>query len=152
MTNWYKIAQTKGAPLPPPLPSPPPPPSAGGIPAPGGTGSAGPSEQRVGTVSGVDAESINDIGKDDKKMLKKLNKHFKNAIDSGHDIETSAVMAIMANGSTLSPGQLDIAETFDPEFPDQEAPFIRSVIGIHLGTKPPGQEAPPGVPPPPPGP
>ena len=141
MTNWYKIAQAKGVAPPPPLPPPPLP--TGGMPHGGGAGSASPSEQRVGTVYGVDAEDINDIAKDDKKMLKKLNKHFKNAIDSGHDIETAAIMSIMANGSTLNPGQLDIAETFDPEFPDQEAPFIRSVTGINLGTKPPEQEAPP---------
>lgn len=138
MSNWYKISQAKAAPPPPPVP--PPAPLGAPVPAPGGMGPASPSEQRVGTVSGVDSENINEIKKDDKKMLKKLNKHFKNAIDSGHDIDTSAIMAIMATGSTLSPGQLDIAETFDSDFPEQDPPFVRSVIGINLGTKPPGQE------------
>ena len=157
MTNWYKIAQDAppggGAPPPPP---PPPPPMGGGMPPPPGGAPAGPSEQRVGTLSGVREEEINDEKTDDRKKLDKMNKAFRNALDGGHDIIDSAAMAIMATGSSVSPHQLDIAETFDPDFPDKEPPFIRKILGLELGNKqqppggaPGGAEASPPPPPPP---
>lgn len=133
MPNWYKTSQaapgTAATPLPPP--PPPPPPAIGAPPAPGG-GPSSPSEQRVGTISGPDASEINDTAVDDRIKLNKMNKAFKNALKSDRSIEDAAAMAIMATGSNVDIHQLDIAETFDPDFPDQEPPFIRKIIGLDI--------------------
>lgn len=154
MALWYKIAQAKGGAAPPPPlppPPPPPPPMGGGGPPPAGGGPAGPSEQRVGTLSGVRSEDVNDNKSDDRKRLRKLNKAFKNALEGGHSMEDAAAMAIMANGSSVAPHQLDIAETFDPDFSDQDPPFIRRIMGLDLGSiqgQPGDGPPPPSAPPP----
>lgn len=149
MKKWYKIAQeAPPGPPPAPPPPPPPPPMGGGPPVPGAP--AGPSEQRVGTLSGVKSNLINKEKEDDRKNLDEMNEAFKNAIESGSEIMDAAAMAVMATGSSVSPHQLDIAETYDPDFPEKEPPFIRKIIGLDLGTKkdnqkPSDQTAPPGM-------
>lgn len=133
MKNWYKLSQAEGGAPPAPPPPPPPPPPMSMPPPAAGAAPGGPSEQRVGTMRGARHNLINDIKSDDKIQLNDLNRVFKNAVDAGHNIEDAAAMSIMANGSTIAPQQLDIAEAYDSEFPDNDPPFIRRIIGLDLG-------------------
>jgi hypothetical protein len=145
MKNWYKTSQAAPeAPpaAPPPAPLPPPP---MGMPPPPGGGPSSPAEQRVGAVSGPGLHEVNETEEDDMYKIEKMNKAFKNALDSGRDIEDAAAMAIMATGSNVSIHQLDIAEAFDPDFPDQTPPFIRKITGLDIKTAPPSSQGPPPI-------
>lgn len=129
-----KFAQDAGAAAPPPAP-----PAGGGLPGLPGMGGS-PAGSKAGDIRPPDESKIDDSFHDENEETEKLRRHFKNAYKSGHSIEDSVILAIQGSGSRRAPSQIDIAIVPDPEYPDEEAPFVRGVFGIDLGplqTEPP---------------
>ena len=108
-----------------------PPPDAGAMPGMPGMPAAGGS--RAGDVLPPDPSKINDETEDDEKELDELRNAFDNAYEAGNSIEDSTYLAIQAAGSRRPPSQIDVAVVPDEDYPEFDAPFIRSVSGVELG-------------------
>ena len=108
-----------------------PPPDAGAMPAMPGAPAAGGS--RAGDVLPPDPSKINDETEDDEKELDELRNAFDNAYEAGNSIEDSTYLAIQAAGSRRPPSQIDVAVVPDEDYPEFDAPFVRSVSGVELG-------------------
>lgn len=111
-----------------------PPPDAGAMPGmPGMPGMPAAGGSIAGDVLPPDPSKINDETEDDEKELDKLRNAFDNAYEAGNSIEDSTYLAIQAAGSRRPPSQIDVAVVPDEDYPEFDAPFIRSVSGVELG-------------------
>ena len=111
-----------------------PPPDAGAMPAmPAMPGAPAAGGSRAGDVLPPDPSKINDETEDDEKELDELRNAFDNAYEAGNSIEDSTYLAIQAAGSRRPPSQIDVAVVPDEDYPEFDAPFVRSVSGVELG-------------------
>ena len=111
-----------------------PPPDAGAMPAmPAMPGAPAAGGSRAGDVLAPDPSKINDETEDDEKELDELRNAFDNAYEAGNSIEDSTYLAIQAAGSRRPPSQIDVAVVPDEDYPEFDAPFVRSVSGVELG-------------------